>query len=188
MRKDFYVFRHGETDLNKMNCWQGSGIDYDLNETGVFQGERLARKLKDKNLQVIFSSPLKRAKHTADIVGGYLDIPIIVEKDLRECFYGDAEGRPIEEFASYVDDWKNPEKMDASLPNGENKGEALQRVLNVIERLKDWPQQVMGVAIHRGTMFNLLNYYHFKFDDIPNCGVFHLVYEDGKWNVEGTLF
>lgn len=187
-RKDFYIFRHGETDLNKKECWQGSGMDYDLNEAGIFQGERLAYKLKDKNLQVIFSSPLKRAKHTADIVGGILDIPVIVKPDLRECFYGDAEGRPLNENPQYVEDWKNSELVDISLPNGEKKSDALNRVLKVIDWAKNEDLNTIGIAIHRGTMFNLLNYYKFKFDDIPNCGVFHLVYEDGSWFIEGDLF
>ena len=59
MRKDFYVFRHGETDLNKQKRWQGSGEDYDLNATGVAQAELAVNKLKEKKLEVIFSSPLK---------------------------------------------------------------------------------------------------------------------------------
>lgn len=188
MRKDFYVFRHGETDLNKLNCWQGSGMDYDLNETGVFQAERLARKLKDKNLQVIFSSPLKRAKHTSDIVGGYLDIPIIVKQNLRECFYGDAEGKPLDDYAEYLKAWVDPNQMDINLPNGEKKSEALERVLKVLDELKTEPFSIMGIAIHRGTMVNLLNYYHFKFEEIPNCATFHLIYEDGSWRTEGPLF
>lgn len=188
MRKDFYIFRHGETDLNKLNCWQGSGMDYDLNETGVLQGQQLPLKLAGRGLQVIFSSPLKRAKHTADITGEKLGIPVVVENDLRECFYGDAEGQPLEKFAEYIKAWQDPENMQAALPNGEVKGEALARVLAVLDRLKNSSYQVMGIAIHRGTMINLLNHYHFKFDGIPNCGVFHLVYEDGQWWVEGNIF
>ena len=45
MRKDFYVFRHGETELNRQKRWQGSGMDYDLNETGIKQAEELLEKL-----------------------------------------------------------------------------------------------------------------------------------------------
>lgn len=86
MRKDFYVFRHGETDLNKQKGWQGSGVDYDLNEAGVMQARSLVEKLRDKNLQIIFSSPLKRAKHTADTVAEAIHVPVVVKKDLRECF------------------------------------------------------------------------------------------------------
>ena len=50
MRKDFYVFRHGETELNKQKRWQGSGMDYDLNENGVKQAQGLIEKLKDNCL------------------------------------------------------------------------------------------------------------------------------------------
>lgn len=56
MRKDFYVFRHGETDLNKQKRWQGAGEDYDLNATGVAQAELAVKKLKEKKLEVIFQA------------------------------------------------------------------------------------------------------------------------------------
>ena len=50
MRKDFYVFRHGETDLNRQKRWQGSGMDYDLNQNGRAQAEYLAEKLAGKGI------------------------------------------------------------------------------------------------------------------------------------------
>ena len=69
MRKDFYVFRHGETELNRQKRWQGSGTDCDLNAAGVRQAEELLEKFRGKKLEVIFSSPLIRARHTAEVVG-----------------------------------------------------------------------------------------------------------------------
>ena len=45
MRKDFYIFRHGETDYNKEKRWQGSGIDAELNENGKKQAEKLIESL-----------------------------------------------------------------------------------------------------------------------------------------------
>ena len=68
MRKEFYVFRHGETELNRQKRWQGSGMDYELNESGRQQAEELAQKLAGKGLEIIFSSPLKRALQTAETV------------------------------------------------------------------------------------------------------------------------
>ena len=65
MRKDFYIFRHGQTDYNKEHRWQGCGIDVDLNEEGLGQAERLAQKLEPYGLEHIYSSNLQRALHTA---------------------------------------------------------------------------------------------------------------------------
>ncbi len=190
MKKEFYVFRHGETDLNKMKCWQGSGMDYDLNATGIAQGEALADKLAGRGLEIIYSSPLKRALHTAEIVGAALEIPVVVENDLRECHYGMAEGRSLSEFPDYLTAWQDPCNMEVAIPGGEKKGEALQRVLRVFDHLLTEPSRIMGVAIHRGTMLNLLWYYHFDFEGInlPNCAVFHLIHDEEGWRIEGSLF
>ena len=53
MAKDFYIFRHGETELNRRRRWQGSGTDYDLTEDGVSQAEELSAKLAGKGIEVI---------------------------------------------------------------------------------------------------------------------------------------
>lgn len=87
MAKDFYIFRHGETELNRRRRWQGSGTDYDLTEDGVSQAEELSAKLAGKGIEVIYSSPLLRARHTAEIAARMLKVPVKTEADLRECFY-----------------------------------------------------------------------------------------------------
>jgi len=88
LAKDFYIFRHGETELNRRRRWQGSGTDYDLTEDGVSQAEELSAKLAGKGIEVIYSSPLLRARHTAEIAARMLKVPVKTEADLRECFYG----------------------------------------------------------------------------------------------------
>ena len=80
---DFYIFRHGETDINKQKRWQGSGTDVDLNETGRAQAACLFDKLKDKKLEIIYSSPLIRAYHTAQIAAKPLGIEVVKFPDLR---------------------------------------------------------------------------------------------------------
>ena len=65
MKKEFYVFRHGQTDMNLAGRWQGSGIDVPLNETGLQQARQLAEELRYSGIQAVISSPLKRAVQTA---------------------------------------------------------------------------------------------------------------------------
>ncbi len=191
-RKDFYIFRHGETDLNKQKRWQGSGMDYALNETGVAQAQGLVEKLRDKGLDIIFSSPLKRARQTAEVVAEALDVPVEVQDDLRECFYGDAEGQLIADLQcdvpEIVNNWSNPDYWDIRFPQGESKKEALDRVLNVLAKLAEGDFKTAGVAIHGGTMSAMLNHWHYDFDKLANCAAFHLVYEDGGWRIEGDIF
>ncbi len=192
MRKDFYVFRHGETELNKQKRWQGSGMDYDLNENGIKQAQGLIEKLKDKGLEKIFSSPLIRAKHTADVVAKSLNIPVEVRNDLRECFYGDAEGQLIADLQKnvpeIVNNWNNPQYFDIRFPNGESKKEALIRVLAEIKDLTSQNFSTMGIAIHGGTMGAMLNYLNYDFEKLANCAAFHLIYEDDNWKIEGHIF
>ncbi len=192
MRKDFYVFRHGETELNKQKRWQGSGMDYDLNENGIKQAQGLIEKLKDKGLEKIFSSPLIRAKHTADVVAQALNIQVEVRNDLRECFYGDAEGQLIADLQKsvpeIVNNWNNPQYFDIRFPNGESKKEALIRVLAEIKNLTSQNFSTMGIAIHGGTMGAMLNYLNYDFDKLANCAAFYLIYEDDNWRIEGHIF
>lgn len=192
MRKDFYVFRHGETELNKQKRWQGSGMDYDLNENGVKQAQDLIEKLKDKGLEKIYSSPLKRAKHTAEVVAQVLNIPVEVRDDLRECFYGVAEGKLIadlqKEVPEIVNNWNNPNYFNIKFEDGESKKEALDRVLAELVKITSEDFNIAGIAIHGGTMGAMLNYLHYDFDKLANCAAFHLVYENGEWKTEGDVF
>lgn len=192
MRKDFYVFRHGETELNQQKRWQGSGMDYDLNENGVKQAQGLIEKLKDKGLEKIYSSPLKRAKHTAEVVAQVLNIPVEVRNDLRECFYGVAEGKLIadlqKEVPEIVNNWNNPNYFNIKFEDGESKKEALDRVLAELVKITSEDFNIAGIAIHGGTMGAMLNYLHYDFDKLANCAAFHLVYENGEWKTEGDVF
>ena len=63
-----YLVRHGETDYNNSLRFQGQ-IDIPLNQKGIEQAEKVAGFLKDIPLQAIYSSSLKRARTTAEIIG-----------------------------------------------------------------------------------------------------------------------
>ena len=192
MRKDFYVFRHGETELNKQKRWQGSGMDYDLNENGVKQAQELVEKLKDKGLEKIFSSPLIRARHTAEVVADAINIPVEIRADLRECFYGKGEGQLIadlqKEVPEIVNNWNNPKYFNIRFEGGESKKEALDRVLAELVKITSEDFKIAGVAIHGGTMGAMLNYLNYDFDKLKNCAAFHLVYENEEWKIEGHIF
>ena len=52
--KTIYLFRHGETDLNKNKIVQGSDIDSPLNKNGVAQAKELAEKLANSGIEYIY--------------------------------------------------------------------------------------------------------------------------------------
>ena len=192
MPKYFYIFRHGETELNKQKRWQGSGMDYDLTELGIAQARDLAQKLQGKGIEKIYSSPLIRALHTAQEVGKVLNVEVEVRQNLRECFYGKAEGMLIvdlqKQVPEIVNNWQNPNFMDIRFEGGESKKEALNRVLAELKKISQEPQTTVGIAVHGGTMADLLNYFGFTFDKIPNCGVFCLEVGKDMTKVVGEIF
>ena len=78
--------RHGQTDWNVKHRSQGWN-DIPLNETGVEQAKNTASKLAGIDIETIYSSDLKRAKKTADIISAKLDLPVHYTKRLREMNY-----------------------------------------------------------------------------------------------------
>ena len=70
------LVRHGETELNRQHRIQGRG-DSELNETGRTQAEAIARALKDSKVAAIYSSPLTRARDTADRVARFHTVDVV---------------------------------------------------------------------------------------------------------------
>ena len=82
--KTFYFIRHGETDWNKNNLFQGKN-DIPLNENGRRQAKLRAEKLPPITSPIYFSSPLVRALETATIVTGKTESEIIRIPEFMEC-------------------------------------------------------------------------------------------------------
>ena len=73
--------RHGQTDWNKVGKQQGR-MDIPLNATGIEQAHQTAELLKSEPFDRVYSSPLTRARQTAEIICENRDIPIILEPRL----------------------------------------------------------------------------------------------------------
>jgi broad specificity phosphatase PhoE len=91
--------RHGETDWNRDGIWQGHG-DPPLNELGRRQAAELADRLADVEIDALYSSDLRRAYETAEIVGDAKRLEITAEPDLREMDVGSWSGLTSEEIAT----------------------------------------------------------------------------------------
>lgn len=93
-----YIVRHGQTDWNVEGRNQGR-TDIELNETGIKQAEETAKKLEGKKIDMVFSSPLKRAYKTAQIISNN---HIISDARLIERCNGDLEGKLKSEYKGLV--------------------------------------------------------------------------------------
>lgn len=131
------LVRHGETIWNRENRVQGLS-DIELTERGKKQAEQLAQSLKDETIDVIVSSPLKRAYQTARAIQQFHDVNIEVDRDLLELDQGDFEGLTFrelrEDHASFLEQWAiDPSSID--IPNGESLAGLQDRAWRVVERL-----------------------------------------------------
>lgn len=109
----FWFLRHGETDWNAQNLSQGN-VDIPLNDTGLAQARSASLLLRNKGIRQIISSPLSRAKVTADIAAAELGLPVQVDDGLREVAFGIQEGKPMSEwFQHWVDGLLTPEGAES---------------------------------------------------------------------------
>lgn len=86
-----YFIRHGETDFNKQKKIQGH-LDIPLNATGIAQAEKARDELEKIQFDVIYSSPLSRAKKTAEIINEKQNAMIVFDDRLKEKHCGKVEG------------------------------------------------------------------------------------------------
>ena len=86
-----YIIRHGQTPWNARKCLQGRS-DVDLNENGIYLAELTGKALRDVTFDMAFTSPLIRAKHTAQCILAGRKVPIIEDERLIEISFGIYEG------------------------------------------------------------------------------------------------
>ncbi|MEN9722918.1 MAG: hypothetical protein RJB38_904 [Pseudomonadota bacterium] len=157
----FYFFRHGETDFNREQRFQGH-LDIPLNEQGRRQAQELAQSLKHLGIECLLSSDLSRARETAEIVARGLAVPVFETSNLREAHLGDAQGLTTAEIelkfgSQLVEKWRSPFLSDAdvSYPGGETGRQVLERVLGAMVDF-DRPHLTVGVATHGGVIRRLV--------------------------------
>lgn len=112
-QRSFYYLRHGETDWNRERRQQGQS-DIPLNETGRAQARSVAGLLVDCGIATICTSPLRRARETAEIVNRAIDVPLVVIGDLIECNWGVQEGKVA---GDWYDRWRRGGYIEGAEPH-----------------------------------------------------------------------
>jgi len=126
-----YLTRHGQTEWNLEKRLQGHG-NSPLTEFGLNRAKELSERIKDIDIDTIYTSPIERAYKTAEIVKGDKYIEVKVHEGLKEMNFGDYEGKITEEVMKENPDWDISAIMRGNLemraPNGETLGEVRERV------------------------------------------------------------
>jgi probable phosphoglycerate mutase len=144
------LLRHGETSLSAEKRFAGVG-EIPLTETGVLQAKAAAKALAGRSIDAIVSSPLGRARQTAQEVADVLDLPVRTEDGFRETDFGDWEGYT---FAEVRERW--PAELDTWLadpsvapPHGESFTDVARRVNTARDKLLvRFRQQTVLIVSH----------------------------------------
>lgn len=129
------LVRHGKTDWNRELRIQGGSSDTPLNKEGRQQAENMASRLSQRSIQAIYSSPLKRAMGTAEIIARHHNIEVVVEKSLREIEAGKLEGVTSAELGRRFSELLTRDGVSKRMPGGESLTDLQQRGWGFIQQI-----------------------------------------------------
>jgi len=179
----WYLVRHGEITSNVKKIYAGWSEE-ELTARGCRQAREVAKKLTCLNIGNVYTSPLKRAVQTAEIIGDFLKKSPILEESFKELRLGIWEGMSEEEITrQFPEKWKIWTRSPAELilEGRETLKELLERVLAGLKRVKerevDGPVLVVThVAIIRVLLLHVrkmdLNLY--RTIPVPNRKIFEI--------------
>jgi len=145
------LVRHGETEWNETKRFQGIS-DIPLSSKGAAQALSLARSLAREPLAAIYTSPLSRARQTAECLARYHSCPLRVVEDFKELNQGQLEGLTGEDlrrdFPGFISKWME-DPGETVLPGGESLGDLQRRAWEAAESLvRRHPEETVAVVAH----------------------------------------
>ncbi len=161
--------RHGETDWNRQLRFQGHA-DEPLNETGREQARQLAARLRGESIAAVYSSDLRRAGETAEIVATSMELPVELDRRLREIDVGSWQGRTRDELTGLP--W-----------DGESYDEHRARVVAALRDIAHArPDECVLVVAHGGTLRRVQEAAVGEAQPVfENCGVWAVAVESGEF-------
>ena len=141
-------FVHGTTTDNLQKLATG-WLDGELSQKGIEQAKALCEIIKDRKFDVVFCSDLKRAVDSAHIDFAGRDIEIVTDARLRECNYGDYNGKEnsLAHYESHI---------ETAFPNGESMIDVQARIESFVEFLKqNYEGKRVAVVAHKAPQLAL---------------------------------
>lgn len=138
-----YIVRHGQVQHNAIK--QYNAKDEDLTELGIKQAEKLKVKIKNIHFDMVISSPLIRARHTAEIITN--NNKMFFDDRLKERNCGSLSGQPLqvtnrEEYWNYY--------TDIQYGTSENIQEFFKRIYSFLDELKTKDYESVLIVAHSG--------------------------------------
>ena len=172
------LIRHSVTAGNMAHRYVGRHTDEGLCPSGIRLAEKQAVLLSDMCPDVVFTSPMRRCRETADIL--FSGLPQVIHPDLAECDFGQFEGKNYKElsgnplYQAWVDSGGT-----LPFPDGESREHFIHRCCKALEQLvQNYPFETAAVVVHGGTCMAILSeleashtpYFEWK---IPHCVPFY---------------
>ena len=153
------LVRHGITKLYHEQRFWGK-TDVELSEAGIKQSEQLRDRLAKEKINAVYSSTLKRARTTAEIIAIKHNLTVQPCQELDECNFGYAEGLTFPEIqtlhpelAKALDGFDTP----VQFPGGESFGDFEKRVKGFLNRLTEYKDKdIIVVVAHGGTLLLII--------------------------------
>lgn len=190
MRKDFYIFRHGQSTYNVAGRTQGQTNDSVLTEQGKEQAVLVGEKLKNKGIDIIVTSPLKRAMQTAELANQVLNVPVETDEHFIEVNVGVVEGLHYTEIRDKFPDIfekmhiPGTEFENVCYPGGETRKQVRERVFAGLE---DWTRKpdykTVAVSSHGIMLSQTLTALGLDAVEVKNGAVLHIKKENNQWSV-----
>jgi Fructose-2,6-bisphosphatase len=144
-----FLIRHGQTEGNVRGQYQGS-LDVDMTEEGILQAKSAKQYLSKVNFSNIYSSPMKRAINTANIIAQDTGHEVRIMNDLRELDFGKWEGLKFDEInAMYKKDYQGwlDDPYNHPPSGGESFTELIARADKEIKKIVEENPDGSSVAI-----------------------------------------
>ena len=186
---ELILARHGETAWNVEKVFRGRA-DVDLDRVGLKQAELLGKYLSNWELEAIYSSPLRRALDTANMVAGYQKVAVRVAEGLTDFDYGEWQSVPEQEvkklYPALLNEWhSNPHKVRT--PGGESLEDVRRRVVELINDILPRHRGNVLLVSHRVVIKVLICYLlgldnsHFWNIRQDVCGITTFDHVDGRF-------
>ena len=158
-----YFVRHGQSGANVLRVISNRGLVHPLTELGRQQAAQLTQSLAELPVARIYSSPLLRARQTAEILAAAMGTPFEITDALREFDCGMAEGRSDEEawalWRWVMDEWLDHGRFDSRIDSGESYRDIQARFVPFVEQLvHDWRNSADNLILlgHGGLFLTML--------------------------------
>jgi broad specificity phosphatase PhoE len=189
--QQIYLIRHGETAWNVDGRWQGQ-LDVPLSERGIQQAKALGTYLHGRPLTHVYTSDLKRAHVTAELIAQAIGAQVVTDVRLREMHLGvlqgltkpEIESRYPHELTGMHDNW-----LDHQVEQGESRRMVQTRAIAVLdEAALHHPTKEVALVAHGGVIRAMMQrlfgaVFEAMHKPIENTSLTTLALKSGKWEI-----